>query len=121
MADPDAWCPSRETRPAESFLRPLLVFAATLAALAWLVVGSLVLMAVSARFAGGSENLTGLAVAVLLPPALVPALCLTSASAWCYRGVRGGRASMVIAIGTAVAAVVAVCVWLWAPVTGIAP
>lgn len=122
MADPGACSGLPETRPArEYFLRPLLVFAAALAVLAWLVVGLLVFLAVGAYFAGGSENMTGLAVAVLLPPTLAPAFGLTSASAWCYRGIRGGRASLVIAIATAVAAVVAVCVWRWAAATGIVP
>ena len=122
MADPDAWSRLPETRPAwEYFLRPLLVFAVALAVLAWLVVGLLVFLAVAAYHADGSENMTGLAVAVVLPPALVAAFGLTSASAWCYRGIRSSRASLVIAIATAVAAVVAACVWRWAAATGIVP
>ncbi|WP_319460676.1 hypothetical protein [Micromonospora sp. RTP1Z1] len=122
MADPDAWSRSTETRPAlEYFLRLLFVIAAALAVLAWLVVGLVVSMAVAAHQADGSENMTGLVVAVVLPPAMVAAFGLTSASAWCYRWIRSGRASLVIAIATAVAAVVAACVWRWAAATGIVP
>ncbi|MFG3688160.1 hypothetical protein [Micromonospora sp. NPDC047740] len=122
MADPDDW--SRIPRgPSDLayFLRPLFVFAAALAVLAWLVVGVLVSMAVAANHADVPENMTGLGVAVILPPALVAALGLSSVSAWCYCGTRSGRTSLVIAIATAVAAVIAACFWRWAAAAGIVP
>ena len=96
------------------------VLAAALAVLAWLFAGLLVTMAVAAHRADVSDNLTGLAVASLLPLVLVAALGLTAASAWCYRGIWGGRAPLVIAIATAVAAVAAICVWCGGAAAGMA-
>lgn len=85
------------------------LLATALAGLAWLGVGLLVLMAMAAYHADVSDNLTGFAVAGLLPLVLVAAFGLTAASAWCYRGIRGGRASLVIAIAAAAAAVICLC------------
>jgi hypothetical protein len=85
------------------------LLATALAGLAWLGVGLLVLMAMAAYHADVSDNLTGLAVAGLLPLVLVAAFGLTAASAWCYRGIRGGRASLVIAVAAAAAAVICLC------------
>jgi hypothetical protein len=68
------------------------VLVTALAGLAWLGVGLLVLLAVAAYQADVSENMTGMAVAGLLPLILPAAFGLTAASAWCYRGIRGGRA-----------------------------
>lgn len=122
MTDPDPSSRSGNWSSLAYCLRPLFLFAATLAVLAWLVVGLFVYTAVAAYHADVPENMTGLAVAVVLPLALVAAFGLTSFAAWCYSSTASGQVSSVIAIATAVAAVVAACAWCcWAAAIGIVP
>jgi hypothetical protein len=81
-----------------------------LAAVSWLTAAVLVWMLVAAR--NGPENMTGLAVAVVMPPVLVAAFGFTAMASSVWHRYWGERISLVVSIGAALAAVLAPCIWM---------
>jgi hypothetical protein len=81
-----------------------------LAMAGWLVAALLIVMLFDARDA--PEGTTGLAVAVLMPPVLALAFGFTSVAAAVWHRYGGGRVSLVVSIGSALAAVLGPAGWM---------
>lgn len=81
-----------------------------LAAGSWLTAVVLVWMVLADR--NGPENMTGLAVAVVMPPVFVAAFGFTAMASSVWHRYRGERVSLVVSVAAALAAVLAPCLWI---------